>query len=145
MCPQFADLMEKVNGVNTYEIALSIAAGRRPAIRRRARERRHGAATSFALRLLKDQVVTRVPDEGEITAFRERFPGARLKVLCREGYRLPEELQDGNSYRYAVLNVGGRYRADALARCREMLGYLPFAFEPVRLSAGSPREEKLTT
>jgi len=24
MCPQFADLMEKVNGVNTYEIALAM-------------------------------------------------------------------------------------------------------------------------
>jgi len=29
MCPQFADLMEKVNGINTYEIALDSAARRR--------------------------------------------------------------------------------------------------------------------
>lgn len=28
MCPQFADLMEKVNGVNTYAIALAIATRR---------------------------------------------------------------------------------------------------------------------
>ena len=130
MCPQFADLMEKVNGVNTYEIALSIAAGRRPAIHRAGR--RHEAATSFALRLVEDQVVTHVPGEGELAAFRERFPDARLKVLCREGHRLSEELQDGNSFRYAVLNVGGSNRAGTLARCREMLGQLPFVFEPVR-------------
>jgi len=72
---QFAELMEKVNVVNTYEIALSIAAGRRPAIRRRARERRYGAATSFALRLFKDQVVTRVPDEGESRRSGSASPG----------------------------------------------------------------------
>lgn len=130
MCPQFADLMEKVNGVNTYEIALSIAAGRRPAIRRAGA--RHRAATSFALRLFEDRLVTRVPSEAELAAFQARFPDARLKVLCREGHCLSEELQDGKSYRYAVLNVGGRDRADTLARCREMLAHLPFGFEPVR-------------
>lgn len=27
MCPQFVDLIEKVNGINTYEFALAIAAG----------------------------------------------------------------------------------------------------------------------
>lgn len=128
MCPQFADLMEKVNGINTYEIALSIAVGSRPAIRREGRRER--AATSFVLRLFEDQLVMRVPNEDELAAFQARFPDARLKVLCRLGHRLSEELQDGGSYRYAVLNLGGLSQTDTLARCEEALKLLPFAFEP---------------
>ena len=129
MCPQFADLMEKVNGVNTYEIALAIAAGIRPAFHRKSPKYR--AATSFALRVYEDQLVTRVPNEDELEAFGARFPDARLKVLCREGCRLSEELQDGKMFRYAVLNLGGETRADTLARCEEALEYLPFGFEDV--------------
>src|SRR5207248_2696609 len=49
MCPQFADLMEKVNGVNTYEVLLDIAAGRRPALRRA--NARYRAAASLVPRL----------------------------------------------------------------------------------------------
>jgi biotin carboxylase len=129
MCPQFADLMEKVNGVNTYEVALSIAAGIRPTLRRKTRI--YPAATSFVLRLFEDQVVTRVPNEEELAAFAVRFPDARLKVLCREGHRLSEELQDGKSYRYAILNMGGQRRAAALARFEEALQHLPFGFEAI--------------
>lgn len=129
MCPQFADLMEKVNGVNTYEIALAIAAGCRPPLRRAGR--RHRAAISFALRLFEDRLVSRVPNRDDLAVFQSRFPDARLKVLCRKGHRLSEELQDGKSYRYAVLNMGGESRADVLARCEEALRHLPFAFEAV--------------
>ena len=129
MCPQFADLMEKVNGVNTYEIALSIAAGIRPTLHREART--HRAATSFVLRLFEDQFVTRVPNADELSSFAARFPDARLKILCREGHRLSEELQDGTSYRYAVVSLGGQSRANALARCEEALRHLPFGFEAV--------------
>ena len=129
MSPQFADLMEKVNGVNSYEIALSIAAGIRPTLHRAAQTYR--AATSFVLRLFEDQLVTRVPTEDEVSAFAARFPDARLKALCREGHRLSEEPQDGKSYRYAILNLGGQNRVSALARCEEALWHLPFAFKAV--------------
>ena len=128
MCPQFADLMEKVNGVNTYEIALAIAAGIRPVLHRASR--RYRVATSFALRVFEDQWVARTPNHAELAAFHSRFPDARLKVLCQEGRRLAEELQDGNSYRYAVLNLGGDSRADTRARCEQALRQLPFVFEP---------------
>ena len=130
MCPQFADLMEKVNGVNTYEIALSIAAGVRPTLHRNTRT--HPAATSFVLRLFEDQIVTRVPNAHELSAFAARFPDARLKIVCREGHRLSEELQDGKSYRYALLNLGGQSRANALARCEEAVRHLIFKLEAVR-------------
>ena len=90
------------------------------------------AATSFALRLFENQLVTRVANEEELAEFAARFPDARLKVLCREGYRLSEELQDSKSYRYAVLNLGGQNRADTLSRREAALWGLPFACEAVR-------------
>lgn len=49
------------------------------------------------------------------------------------GCRLSEEQQDGKSYCYAVLNLGGKSRADTLARCEEALRHLPFAFEARQL------------
>ncbi|MEO7206657.1 MAG: ATP-grasp domain-containing protein [Steroidobacteraceae bacterium] len=138
MCPQFADLMEKVNGVNTYEIALSIAAGIRPHLNSEART--HRVAMSFALRLFEDSLVTRVPNAVEIAVMASLFPDARLKVLCREGHRLSEELQDGKSYRYAVLNLGAESRADALVRCERALRILPFSFEVI--APATPRNQE---
>jgi biotin carboxylase len=129
MCPQFADLMEKVNGVNTYEIALAIAAGARPVVRRQGAT--YPAAVSYVMRLFKDKIVRRVPSSGELREFGMRFPDARLKILCQPGRRLSQELQDGNSYRYAILNMGGACQEDAIGRSEEALRGLTFVFDEV--------------
>lgn len=129
MCAQFADLMEKVNGVNSYEIALAIAAGVRPTIHRPSPQYR--VAASFVLRLFEDKTVARVPSPEELAVFQARFPDARLKVLCREGQRLSDELQDGKSYRYAVLNLGGQSARDLAARYAEATRYLRFEFAAI--------------
>ncbi|HET9653645.1 MAG TPA: ATP-grasp domain-containing protein [Usitatibacter sp.] len=129
MCPQFADLMEKVNGVNTYEIALSIAAGRRPVVRREGAQ--FAAAASIVGRVFVDCVPRRVPGPAEVERLRERFPDARLKVLCREGHRLSGELQDGNSFRYALLNLGGDSREHIAARHGQAMRMLHFDLQPV--------------
>lgn len=126
MCPQFADLMEKVNGVNTYQIALAIAAGERPALR--ASGAQYRCATSFVLRVFEDRKVVRVPSRDELATFQMHFPDARLKVLCREGCRLSDELQDGRSYRYAVLNLGGDSAKHLDARFAEAMSHLTFEF-----------------
>lgn len=129
MCPQFADLMEKVNGVNTYRIALDIATGARPTIQ--TARARYGAATSFVFRRFRDARVERVPSPDEIAELHARFPDARLKILCRPGHRLSEELQDGKSYRYALLHLGGASREDIDARMEEAWSRLTFVFDDV--------------
>jgi hypothetical protein len=126
MAPQFADLMEKVNGVSSYEIALAIAAGVRP--RLRAPNPKFAVATSFVFRLFEDRKVVRVPSPTELTAFHASFPDARFKLLCAEGNHLSDELQDGNSYRYAVLNLGGRSVNDLDARHAQAAATLKFEF-----------------
>jgi hypothetical protein len=139
MCPQFADLMEKVNGVNSYEIALDIAAGVRPRIHRPSPEFR--VAASFVLRLFEDKKVARVPSMEELAGFRARFPDARLKVLCREEQHLSDELQDGKSFRYAILNLGGQSTRDLAMRYVEAKRHLHFEFtstvqsKPARIAA----------
>ena len=144
ICPQFADLMEKVNGVNTYEIALSIAAGIRPILRRAGAT--HAAATSFVLRVFEDQRVTRVPTAEELATLTSRWPDARVKILCREGRLLSEELQDGNSFSYAVVNLGGASRVELLEEFDEILRHLRFDFEPatcVSSSANGAGDERI--
>ena len=139
MCPQFADLMEKVNGVNSFEIALSIAAGLRPTIHRPIPQYR--VAASFVLRLFTDMSVARVPSPLELAAFQGRFPGARLKVLCREGQRLSDELQDGNSFRYAVLNLGDDSARHLGERFAEAIDCLRFDFAPVKTTLANVSEK----
>jgi biotin carboxylase len=135
MCPQFADLMEKVNGVNTYEVALHIAAGQRPALKRPAQ---FAAAASVVSRVFEDRLVARVPRREALQRFAESFPDARLKVLCREGHRLSEELQDGNSFRYALVNLGGDDRGHIASRHAEAMARLDFALEPVTAGRSVP-------
>ncbi|HET9580117.1 MAG TPA: ATP-grasp domain-containing protein [Usitatibacter sp.] len=132
MCPQFADLMEKVNGVNTYEVALSIAAGRRPVLKRPAP---FGAAASVVARVFDDRLVKRVPHTADLQRVARSFPDARVKVLCREGHRLSEELQDGNSFRYALVNLGGDDRRHIAARHARAMRELSFDLEPVTVNA----------
>lgn len=136
MCPQFADLMEKVNGVNTYDIALALAAGERPMVR--AADAPHRAATSFVLRRFEDAMVERTPAAEDLDALHAALPDARVKVLCRVGHRLSEELQDGKSYRYAVVNLGGDGPSDLARRFERAMALLRFEFEPVPASPHPP-------
>lgn len=130
MCPQFADLMEKVNGVNTYRVALDVATGVSPTVYSGS-ARRYAVATSFVFRRFRDAWVRRIPSADDIAALHARFPDARFKILCRPGHLLSEELQDGKSFRYALLHVGGASREDVHAARAEAMSLLPFEFDNV--------------
>lgn len=126
MCAQFADLMNSVNGVNTYEILVAVAAGRRaPALRRQAR---FDVATSFVFRQFSDAIVAAVPDQARIGAIKTTFPVTLLSTSYAPGQRLSsiDHEFDGYSYRYAVMNMAGSDEAslerDYAAVC-EQLGF----------------------
>lgn len=128
MVGQFADLMEMVDGTNTYEVLLAVAAGERPAVRR-ARGR-FAVAASFPLRAFEDRRVLRVPGAARLAEVRRRHPVSVVKVYCRPGHRLSEEGQsDGLTHRYGVVNMGGQDRESMLAEFAEVEGELGFAFE----------------
>jgi len=128
MAGQFADLMEKVDGTNTYDLLLALASGERPRL-----DRRKGAlkvAASFALRSFRDEMVARVPDEARIARVKRLFPRTGVYVFVREGQRLSEfEHQDDlDSYCYAVMNMGAEDRRSLVKAYRQARQHLEFSF-----------------
>jgi biotin carboxylase len=123
MASQFADLYEKVDGTNSYEVLLEIGMGRRPRPRRRQGPFRF--ASSIVLRTFEDCLVRAVPAEKELEKLAVLYPDARIEVHARQGRNLSDELQDGTSFRYGIVNLGGSDLEDVLARfeeCRARLG-----------------------
>jgi biotin carboxylase len=131
MASQFADLYEKVDGTNSYEILLAIGQGRAPQFTRR--QGRHRFAASCVLRTFEDHLVLALPSEADIARLSRLYPDIRVELHGAVGGKLSDELQDGQSYRYGIVNLGGRDRADVLAQfaaCRDKLGIV---LQPTRL------------
>ena len=130
MSSQFADLFEKVDGTNTYQILLDLALDREPRmIRGRGR---YAASASCVLRTFEDAWVAAVPTADDVAKVLERFPDARIEILAEEGRWLSEQLQDGCSYRYGIVSLGGRDQRDIAERFSECRRLLPFVFQAPR-------------
>ncbi|MFB3820023.1 MAG: acetyl-CoA carboxylase biotin carboxylase subunit family protein [Candidatus Methylomirabilales bacterium] len=132
MASQFAPLYRMVEGIDLYAMQLDLALGRDPGGRRvwRPGRGRRGVAASFVLRRFQDALVLRVPVAAELARLRARFPEAFVEILASAGKRLSDELQDDESFRYALLDLCAGTRKALLARFREARGLLPFAFGP---------------
>jgi biotin carboxylase len=123
MASQFADLYEKVDGTSSYTVLLDIAQGRAPRVMRR--QGRYGFAASMVLRSFEDYMVAALPSEADIERLALAYPDIRVELHGTVGCKLSAELQDGRSYRYGIVNLGGSDRADVLAQyetCRDRLG-----------------------
>jgi hypothetical protein len=130
MCGQFADLYQKVDGVNSYEIALQIAAGERP-VRRRG-EGAYRVAASFPLRVFGPARVERAPGAADVAAAESLFPGSLVWLECETGQRLDdlESLEDGASTRFGVVNVGASDRESLQERFEAIQARLGFRIVP---------------
>ena len=123
MASQFADLYEKVDGTSSYAVLLDIAQGRTP--RFTHRQGCYAFAASCVLRSFEDYLVAAVPSEADIARLTQIYSDLRVELHATPGRKLSDEFQDGKSYRYGVLNLGGRDLADVLeqfASCRTKLG-----------------------
>lgn len=131
MASQFADMMEALHGTNTYEILLSLGAGRRPEFRRHRGKSK--IAASFVLRRFKDGFVESVPSKQRIRKLQEKFPGTGIEILVEPGRRLSSHFQqDDESYRYALINLSAKSRPELFRKYRACLKALPFKFSTVR-------------
>ena len=126
LASQFADLYEKVDGSNTYEMLLDISLGKPPARTRGAG--RHRMAASCALRLFEDAYVRSLPPDAAVELLQEKYPDMRIELLATAGARLSQEMQDGQSFRYAILSIGAGDRTQLLRILDECVGALPFDF-----------------
>jgi biotin carboxylase len=127
MASQFADLFEKVDGINTYNVLLDLAADKAPSTTRRAGE--YAKAASCVLRTFENKRALHLPSPKDIEAVQRLYPDVRIEVLAKEGRRLSQELQDGRSYRYGIISLGGRDDEDIRERVENCLARLPFVFE----------------
>jgi hypothetical protein len=131
MCGQFADLYEKVDGTNGYEIALQLAVGERPVLKRGAGAYR--VASSFPLRIFEPSRVEKAPTEETIAEVERLFPGTLVWPECSQGDALVdfESLEDGQSFRYAVVNLGASDRESLRRVFREVMLKLDYSFAEV--------------
>ncbi len=123
MCSQFADLMEKVNGANTYQLQLDLALGKKP---EKFPGGDYNAASSFVLRTFKDQLVSGLPGLQEMEMIKTLFPDARVEVYGRPGQKLSSFMQDMDSYLYGIINLGGRDHKDLFRKymvCKRLLNF----------------------
>ena len=137
MASQFADLYEKIDGTNSYTVLLDIAQGRTPRFTRR--QGRYGFAASCVLRSFADHVVAAVPSEADIERLARIYPDIRVELHATVGRKLSNEFQDGKSYRYGIVNLGGRDLAHVLEQfeaCRARLGIV---LVPVSRARDEPR------
>jgi len=133
MASQFADLYEKVDGTSSYTVLLDVAQGRAP--RFTPRQGRYGFAASYVLRSFEDHIVAALPAEADLDRLARLYPDIRVELHATVGRKLSDEFQDGRSYRYGIVNLGGRDRAHVLEQfetCRESLGIVLLPMGPAR-------------
>lgn len=130
MASQFAPLYHMLHGIDMYAMQLDMALGRDPGgLEVWSPDRRNGGvAASFVLRRFEDGRATRIPSPEELHRLRERFPDAFVEILVREGERLSDELQDDESYRYALVDLSAGDWEELQARYEEAKRLLPFTF-----------------
>lgn len=129
MASQFADLYEKVDGVNAYALLLDVALGRAP--RPGRRNGRFRKAASCVLRRFANAMVRRVPSEAEILRLSAENPDIRVEILATAGLRLSQELQDEASFRYGIVSLGGEDMRRIRDRLRRIRSCLKFEFAQV--------------
>jgi hypothetical protein len=130
ICGQFADLYQKVDGANGYEIALALCTGQRPRVE--AGRGRYPAAASFALRVFEPSAVLAAPSAADASAAEALFAETLVWRECGAGDELADFTgEDGASQRYAVINLGGADRGELARRCGAVQERLGFRFTPL--------------
>jgi hypothetical protein len=127
MCSQFADLYEKVDGIDTYQVLIDLALGNEPEILIKKGDFK--VAASFALRCFTDKLVIKNPNPQQVKTAYQALPEMRLEIHAKEGEYLSSLLQDGKSYRYALIHLGGEDLEDLFAKFERSKDLLPFEFK----------------
>jgi len=132
LCGQFADLYQKVDGANTYEIALALCTGHAPRLERGAGP--FAAASSLPLRVFEPVRVEAAPGPDAVADAEALFPGTLVWSECRAGDALADfdVDEDGASHRYAVVNVGGADAAEVADRAEAVRARLGYSMKALR-------------
>jgi biotin carboxylase len=131
LCGQFADLYEKVDGTNGYEVALALATGERPRLKKRAGH--SNLAASVPLRVFEPVSVNRAPSGEDLRAAEALYPGTLVWSECETGQEMGDFAwcEDGQSARYGIINLGADDGASLAARLDQVKARLGFSFSPL--------------
>ncbi len=129
MASQFADLYEKVDGVSSYRYACEVALGNTPIVQHK--KGKFAVAASFVLRSLTNKKVIKIPTQDEINHAKKLFPDLRFYCFVTVGKTLADTMQDGYSFRYALIHLGGKNLKDLEQRFTACKKLLTFIFEDI--------------
>jgi len=134
MASQFAPLYRMVYGIDMYAMQLDMLLGKEPGGKTvwSPGRKTEGVSASFVLRRFEDGRVTRVPSPEDLRRVDERFPETFVEILVKTGERLSDQLQDDESYRYALVDLCASDWGELQKKFSEAKALLPFAFEPFR-------------
>jgi hypothetical protein len=132
LASQFGDLYFKVDGSHPYDVVVDLAVGRSPSWTRRAGK--HGAAASFVFREF-DGAVKIAPGRATIDWLARHHPDAHLQTYIKHGNSRWREMRWLGSYRYAIVNLGGRDRDDLERRYDDVVRHVAFE-RPATLRVG---------
>src|SRR5574337_388379 len=107
MASQFAPLYRMLHGIDMYAMQLDMILGKDPGGRGvwSPGRKPDGVSASFVRRRFEDGEATRVPSPEDLGRLRQRLPAAFVEILVKEGERLSDQLQDDESYRYALVDL----------------------------------------
>ena len=120
---QFADLYEKVEGFNTYDILISLSLGEAPVVARKKGAYKHAA--SFILRDFAGNALKTGPNRAELARLQIHHD-ARVMVYAKKGASLAREIKWLGSYRYATMNIGGASIHDLFERFHYLRDQIQF-------------------
>ncbi len=141
MSSQFAPLYRMIDGIDMYAMQLDMALGKDPGGREVWGPDRNRAmvSASFVLRTFENAYVRGIPGEENLQRLQRQFPEAFVEILVKEGEKLSDELQDDESYRYALVDLCAKDWKDLLKRFDQAKTLLPFAFESIERQGAASR------
>jgi hypothetical protein len=132
---QFSDLFLKVDGQHSYSALLQLALGEEPVFRRRQGEFR--IAASCVLRTFEDKHVAGVPPDESIAAIVADYPDAQIEIHALTGKNLSDQMQDSQSFRYGLVNIGAGSEAELERKFADIQSRLEFRLAPAQERAGA--------
>jgi biotin carboxylase len=144
MAYQFADLYEKVDGVNTFDVLLQMSLGRKPVFIRR--KGKYKKAASFVLRSFEDGVAIRVPTDHEILNLSKVDKDVEVQVQAKQFEALSKDIfQDMESFRLMTMNIGANSSAELEKKYAYYKSLMPFTIDYYEKSAKTQELNALST
>ncbi len=107
LASQFADLYEKVDGFNSYDVLVSIATGQE-SIQITKGQGHFNVASSCVLRTSHDKIIKQLPSQDTLKKINKIYPDSRIQLVGQEGKKLSDYEQDGHTFRYGLIHIGGK-------------------------------------